>query len=116
MIKYRAWCKTTEDMYSWKRLVHQERWWEDKDYILMQYIGLRDKNGKEIYEGDILRVSFGRHRITIGTHEITMNIEHGLRTMWGTDTMTKSYANIGEVIGNRYENPNQKSQTGSREV
>lgn len=65
---------------------------------LGQWSGLLDKQGKEIYEGDVLQLSYG-------THLVKIDIQHGLRTMWGKDNFARSYALDGKIIGNRWENP-----------
>jgi len=94
--------------------------WEEKDCpdenkigkgepILMQYTGLKDKNGKEIYSGDIVSSIGGKYgtdiciiRDCVGGFECEMI--NGFST---GSTFTFSFLNEKscEIIGNIYENP-----------
>jgi uncharacterized phage protein (TIGR01671 family) len=76
------------------------------EVVLMQYTGLRDKNGREIYEGDILRVNWNDARYLV--HNIGPVIWDDDNACWqfGEGSSPKSDARqCMEVIGNVYENP-----------
>lgn len=71
---------------------------------LMQFTGLLDKNGKEIYDGDIIHLvsSFGADR---GNHEVSLEVYTADR---GEDYGYWWYSflpNYVEIIGNIYQNP-----------
>jgi len=78
---------------------------KSKEWIPMQYTGLKDKNGREIYEGDIVRFKDWWDEEMVG--EVRYSEKDMAFTIvndfW--DGFPIMYADDLEVIGNIYENP-----------
>lgn len=82
---------------------------KSKDWPLMQYTGLKDKNGREIYEGDI--INSGQKRGSDGS-AILYQLKWGDESAgWDVDQIGRYCMTGGidlkkvEVIGNIHENP-----------
>lgn len=123
-IKFRFWNRKTKQMASWddmengtsSRLCSEFEDIRNEENEIMQYTGLKDKNGKEIYEGDILNsVHKNQHGtfnkiVSVKENEFYVgNGEYDEETIVGgwlieTEDFFHELDSF-EIIGNIYENP-----------
>lgn len=119
--KFRAWDKKTETIqevesisFKEKKLVIDQKSvaWFNSDYIrnfdeveLMQSTGLKDKNGVDVYQGDIIRCTSGCLHEVIWLEEYGGTFIGGMPA-WYLSGFRNGYSWTGreEVIGNIYEN------------
>jgi uncharacterized phage protein (TIGR01671 family) len=129
-IKFRAWDREmklmrTVDAIDWRlkrvRVAETDQvgtwlYFDDRKEIdLVQFTGIHDKNGKEIYEGDIIvfRLSSGDQRWMIQYVENSMSfvftkgLETEARTIRFQNSRESRLASVKhfEIIANLYENP-----------
>ena len=132
-IKFRAWDKDNEFMVLQEGLMDENNYFfnftnfgklellqlndDDDDNgikstrtvncVWMQYTGLKDKNGKEIYEGDIINWTHGGETVDKGISQVVFNQDECAFEEW--EVGKKNGFSIGmlweiEIIGKIYKN------------
>ena len=119
-IKYRAWAKDLEKMFPVAEIDFvnetvslmiiengkhiQNLIYSFENVILMQYTGLKDENGKEVCESDILKRETNKISILV----VSWDEEHYQFRFKDTKYIHKMHCSLEYdtlIIGNIYENP-----------
>ena len=105
-IKFRAWVNNeymaiqgTPDLETLQSFFHHY----GNEKILMQFTGLHDKNGKEIYEGDVLNHETDG-KFTIVWDNDFLSFAGKTEGSNAVDYIHSGYFRQCEIIGNIYEN------------
>lgn len=107
----RSWIRRDGDSAPWAEIVDLGAWQDETRFAISQYTGLKDRSGKEIWEGDIVRYpsdtpsihrSNSRFYCSVVEYEIDSYepIRAGFRV--GGDYATDETT---EVVGNQRDNP-----------
>jgi uncharacterized phage protein (TIGR01671 family) len=104
-ITFRTWDKKLGGM-EWPEQIYNQMQSDGTYKAYMQYTGLKDKNGKEIYEGDICLFDTAPVRMRVEYENGSYRLTH---KVVGVSDSCDLYTAIGiglAVVGNIYEHPN----------
>ncbi len=110
-LKFRTWDKSNlcmepaRDLYFFEELGIRETNDEHNQYEVMQFTGLLDRNGKEIYEGDTVIWDGGQYTIVFSSHDGSWILKDdrddwSCPSLYGVSSPRQSRI---EIIGNIYE-------------
>lgn len=112
-LKLRAWLKEDKEMISVEEMAFDtkyvrgfykldSRWFKLEQVELMQSTGLLDKNGEEIFEGDIVSIDTDEFDLLV------VKYETGIYWLMDNEECVEhlsDYYKYVSIIGNIYENP-----------
>lgn len=117
-IKFRAWDDEKKEMIAVQGLTFEyqnkptvienigEEFKQDVGWLpVMQFTGLLDKNGKEIYEGDVVRFRFEDYEEWTNYQVVWRDAGFSANEIGETHHFTLFSSAAFEIIGNIYENP-----------